>query len=94
MAKVDFLRYKFFNDCSQNIGFDHCINLVSEQKLLQNLLPCNYAQRICLIGNACGIQTANYGHRQNHIKILATHIYIALTIIGNSPYKINVLLRI
>ena len=37
-AEVDFLRHKFFNDCAQNIGFDHCVNLVSELELLQNLL--------------------------------------------------------
>ena len=33
-AEVDFLRHKFFNDCAQNIGFDHCVYLVSELELL------------------------------------------------------------
>ena len=37
-AEVYFLGHKFFNNCAQNVGFDHCIDLIAELELLQNLL--------------------------------------------------------
>ena len=37
-AEVDVRRYKFFNDCTEDICLDHGVNLIAELELLQNLL--------------------------------------------------------
>ena len=37
-AEVDVRRYKFFNDCAENVCLDHGVDLIAELELLQNLL--------------------------------------------------------
>ena len=37
-TEVNVRRYKFFNDCAEDVCLDHGVNLIAELELLQNLL--------------------------------------------------------
>ena len=63
-----------------------CRPLICDTRIIQHFLHFQNC-RFGILQH--GIQTANNGHRQNNITILATNINISQAVVCDSPYKIN-----